>query len=293
MAAGGVRIGVDLGGTSAKIGLVRAGVLERKAQIGNPHRLDECVDAIAAAVRDLTCGEPPEFVGVGLPGVTNDAQRVILRAPNLAFLEHEEFAFALERALGVPVRLENDANVAALGEARFGAGAHFQNFLLATLGTGVGGGIVLNGSLWRGPGGMAGEFGHICVGHAETCGCGATGCLEAVASARAMERRSERELGRAAPLPEIADLARSGDARAQQVFAHAGAYFGEALATVALLLDLRVFLVGGGGAPVLDLLRPHALAVLERRALSRRTVDFTLLPARLGNDAGILGAAML
>jgi len=293
VAAGGVRIGVDLGGTSAKIGLVRAGVLERKAQIGNPHRLDECVDAIAAAVRDLTCGEPPEFVGVGLPGVTNDAQRVILRAPNLAFLEHEEFAFALERALGVPVRLENDANVAALGEARFGAGAHFQNFLLATLGTGVGGGIVLNGSLWRGPGGMAGEFGHICVGHAETCGCGATGCLEAVASARAMERRSERELGRAAPLPEIADLARSGDARAQQVFAHAGAYFGEALATVALLLDLRVFLVGGGGAPVLDLLRPHALAVLERRALSRRTVDFTLLPARLGNDAGILGAAML
>jgi glucokinase len=293
VAAGGVRIGVDLGGTSAKIGLVRAGVLERKAQIGNPHRLDKCVAAIAAAVRDLTGGVPPEFVGVGLPGVTNDAQRVILRAPNLAFLEHQEFAFALERALGVPVRLENDANVAALGEARFGAGAQFPDFLLATLGTGVGGGIVLNGALWRGPGGMAGEFGHICVGHAETCGCGATGCLEAVASARAMERLSELELGRAAPLPEIADLARGGNAGAQRVFAHAGAYFGEALATVALLLDLRVFLVGGGGAPVLDLLRPHALAVLDRRAFGRRAADFTLLPARLGNDAGILGAAML
>jgi glucokinase len=145
---------------------------------------------------------------------------------------------------------------------------------------------------------MAGEFGHIQVGHDQICGCGARGCLEAIASARAMERIGEQRLGRALPLAELAALATGGpgrdaDARAASVFETAGLYFGEALATVALLLDLRVFLVGGGGAPALRLLEPHALAVLDRRAFGRRAEDFTLLPARLGNDAGVLGAAML
>lgn len=298
MSAGGARIGVDLGGTSAKIGLVRGGELVGRAQVANPHEIGACVAAIAAAVRELMRGEQPEFVGVGLPGVTDDAQRVILSAPNLSFLENQEFAFMLERELGVPVRLENDANVAALGEARFGTGAHFPNFLLATLGTGIGGGLVLNGELWRGPGGMAGEFGHIQVGHERVCGCGARGCLEAIASARAMERQGAQAMGRPVSLAELAALAagdggRAPDPRAVKVFAVAGAYFGEALATVALLLDLRVFLVGGGGAPALKLLEPHALAVLDRRAFGRRAEDFTLLPARLGNDAGVLGAAML
>lgn len=295
MSGPSLRVGVDLGGTSAKIGLVRDGELVRRAQVPNPHDLEACVTAIVGAVESMMEGQSPDSVGVGLPGVTDETQRVILSAPNLVFLEHQEFAFALERRLGVPVKLENDANVAALGEARFGTGAHYPNFLLATLGTGVGGGIVLNGELWRGPGGMAGEFGHISVGHGLTCGCGSIGCLEAVASARAMERAGEEAFGRALALPELIQLAEAArpDPRALAVFERAGRYFGEALANVALLLDLRVFLVGGGGAPVLKLLEPHALAVLDRRAFGRRAADFTLLPARLGNDAGVLGAAML
>jgi len=295
MSSPSLRVGVDLGGTSAKIGLVRDGELVRRAQVPNPHDLEACVASIVGAVETMMEGQSPDAVGVGLPGVTDDAQRVILSAPNLSFLEHQEFAFALERRLGVPVKLENDANVAALGEARFGTGAHYPNFLLATLGTGVGGGLVLNGELWRGPGGMAGEFGHVTVGHTLVCGCGSVGCLEAVASARAMERAGEEAIGRSVALPELIGLASGArpDPRALAVFERAGRHFGEALANVALLLDLRVFLVGGGGAPALKLLEPHALAVLDRRAFGRHAADFTLLPARLGNDAGVLGAAML
>jgi glucokinase len=270
------RVGVDLGGTSAKVGLVRDGRLLRRAQVPNPHEFEACVRAIAGAAREVCDGAAPAFVGIGLPGVTDAAQRVILDAPNLSFLEGRDLAAAVERELGARVRLENDANVAALGEARHGAGAQHPDFLLATLGTGVGGGIVLGGELWRGPGGMAGEFGHLLTGHERRCGCGATGCLEASASALASRARG------AAPEP-----------RAAEVFQLAGAALGEALSAVALLLDLRVFLFGGGGAPVLDLLEPHALAVLDRRAFGRHAADFRLLRAGLGNDAGILGAAML
>ena len=293
--ADGARVGVDLGGTSAKVGLVRDGRLLRRAQVPNPHEFEACVRAIAGAAREVCDGAAPAFVGIGLPGVTDAAQRVILDAPNLSFLEGRDLAAAVERELGACVRLENDANVAALGEARHGAGAQHPDFLLATLGTGVGGGIVLGGVLWRGPGGMAGEFGHILTGHERRCGCGATGCLEAIASALAMERLGAERYGEALPLADLARRARGAtpEPRASEVFRLAGAALGEALSAVALLLDLRVFLFGGGGAPVLDLLEPHALAVLDRRAFGRRAADFRLLRAGLGNDAGILGAAML
>jgi glucokinase len=289
------RVGVDLGGTSAKVGLVRDGRLLRRAQVPNPHEFEACVRAIAGAAREVCDGAAPAFVGIGLPGVTDAAQRVILDAPNLSFLEGRDLAAAVERELGARVRLENDANVAALGEARHGAGAQHPDFLLATLGTGVGGGIVLGGELWRGPGGMAGEFGHLLTGHERRCGCGATGCLEAIASALAMERLGAERYGEAVPLAGLARRARGAapEPRAAEVFQLAGAALGEALSAVALLLDLRVFLFGGGGAPVLDLLEPHALAVLDRRAFGRHAADFRLLRAGLGNDAGILGAAML
>jgi glucokinase len=288
-----MRVGVDLGGTSAKVGLVRGGRLVRRALAPNPHEFDACVAAIAGAVREVCGSAAPDFVGVGLPGVTDAAQRVILDAPNLPFLENRDLAEALERALGARVRLENDGNVAALGEARYGAGIGRADFLLATLGTGVGGGLVLGGALWRGPGGMAGEFGHLLTGNGRRCGCGAIGCLEAIASARAMERLGAASRGEELPLSALAARARGGEERAAEVFRHAGDALGEALSAVALLLDLRVFLFGGGGAPVLDLLAPPALAVLERRAFGRRARDFALLPAALGNDAGVIGAAEL
>lgn len=304
-----LRVGVDLGGTSVKVGAVVDGAIVARRAVPPGDSLASCLAATADAVRELcveavaggataasqsSSGAPlPASIGIGLPGVCDDAQRRVLDAPNIPFLEAQDVAGAAEAAFGVPVKLENDANVAALGEARFGSGENHPDFLLATLGTGIGGGLILGGAIWRGPGGMAGEFGHMSVGHQRRCGCGAIGCLEAAASAVQMERRGAELMGRALPLRELADLARGGDAKARSLFDEAGAWFGEALAQVALLLDLRVFLVGGGGAPVLDLLQRPALEVLERRSFGRTANDFLLLPATLGNDAGILGAALL
>jgi glucokinase len=300
------RVGVDLGGTSVKVGAVVDGAIVARRTVMPGASLAECMHDIAEAVRAVSAEaagiDPadgaaadalPEALGIGLPGVCDEAQRVVLDAPNIPFLEGQDVAGAAEAELGIAVRLENDANVAALGEARFGSGEDFPDFLLATLGTGIGGGLILDGRIWRGPGGMAGEFGHMNVGHDRRCGCGAMGCIEAAASAVQMERRGSEALGRDLKLPDLAAMAREGDAQARAVFDEAGALFGEALAQVALLLDLRVFLVGGGGAPVLDLLHAPAVQVLGLRAFGRSADDFVLVPATLGNDAGILGAALL
>ncbi|HEX9792443.1 MAG TPA: ROK family protein [Planctomycetota bacterium] len=287
--------GVDLGGTAIKAGAVEGGHVLTRDERETPHEFEACMDAIAASVLHVA-GESgaPARVGLGLPGVVSPRDGRIAYAPNLGFLESRPTADALrERLGGAEVLLENDANVAALGEARHGAGRAHPDFLLATLGTGIGGGIVLGGELFRGPGGMAAEFGHIPVGHERLCGCGARGCLEAAVSARSLVEWAREEGLPAASLPDLADMARRNDKQAASLFRRAGALLGEACAQVALLLDLRVFLIGGGGAPVLYLLRPAALQVLAARAFGRDASDFTLDRALLGNDAGLIGASTL
>jgi len=287
-----VRVGVDIGGTFIKAGCVAGGRIVNRSQAPTPAEYAASMDAIAALVREVACGTL-EAVGVGLPGVVYPATGIVRNAPNLGFVDGKPVVADLEARLGVPVAVDNDANVAALGEARHGAGREHADFLLATLGTGIGGGLVLDGKLFRGPGGMAGEFGHMNVDSGRLCGCGARGCLEAAVAARSLAAWAREEGLAVADLKELAGLARRGDAAAQSLFRRAGAFLGEGLALVALLLDLRVFLIGGGGAPVLDLLRPSALPVLAARAFGREAGDFLLLQAELGNDAGILGAAEL
>jgi glucokinase len=291
----GLRCGLDLGGTAIKSGLVEDGRVVATHAVETPHELAACVEAMAGAVEALEAeaGRRAEAVGLAVPGVADAGAGILLEAPNLAFLDGSPVAALLAERLGRPVSLDNDGNAAAWGEATAGAGREAPDFLMVTLGTGVGGGLVLGGRLHHGVGGMAGEFGHVTTSHGRPCGCGAVGCLEAIASARAMETLAAQELGKALPLKELADAAREGDADARAVFSTAGRCLGEALAEVALLLDLRLFLFGGGGAPVLDLLAPAALEVLDRRSFGRSAADFTLAPAALGNDAGLVGAAYL
>lgn len=287
------RVGIDLGGSFLKVGRVEQGRVVRRSEGPTVHEFERCMDDAAALVAQVAPQgfEPP--LGIGVPGVIDRDGAVVLDAPNLPFLERHPLAQALQERLKVPVRVENDANAAAVGEARYGAGRGHHDFLLATLGTGIGGGIILDGRLYRGPGGMAGEFGHLSVGHTRRCGCGAIGCLEAAVSARNMEEMA-REKGIAADsLPELARRARANDKAAAALFNEAGRMLGEACATVALLLDVRVFVLGGGGSPVTDLLRPAALQKLAARAFGRTAEDFLILPAALGNDAGIIGATEL
>lgn len=287
------RFGIDLGGTNVKLGRVEGGKVAERLEIPTVHEADACLVSLVEGLRQLSGGSTPDSVGIGLPGVIGMDRSVVAESPNLVFLEGLPLAARLAQAIGCPVVLENDANVAALGEARCGAGQGHPDFLLVTLGTGVGGGLILGDRLYHGPGGMAGEFGHLTVGHDRQCGCGALGCLEAIASARAMETLAAQSLGRPLALPELAEAGRNGDKDALAVFQTAGSCLGEALSQVALLLDLRVFLFGGGGGPTLDLLRKPARAVVAQRCFGRDADDFQLLEASLGNDAGLLGAAYL
>ena len=287
------RFGVDLGGTAIKLGRVEGDHLVERLELDTPHDGSDCLDAIAEGVRKLAGGSPINQVGIGVPVVIDLERTCVLDAPNLEFLEGLPVTTLLNDRLGCPVVLENDANAAAFGEAQVGAGRGLNDFMFLTLGTGVGGGVILDGKPFHGPGGMAGEIGHMTTGHDRQCGCGTIGCLEAIASARAMETLAAQELGRPLSLKELAAVARDGDKDALSVFRTSGLALGIALAQVALLLDLRIFLFGGGGAPALDLLAPHALEELNKRCFGRSGADFLLNMATLGNDAGIHGAARL
>jgi len=287
------RFGIDLGGTNLKLGRIEQGVVVQKVEIPTEHDAQLCVQQMAAKLRELASDCPPSQVGVGLPGVIDAERSRVLDAPNLPFLADFPLAVELSALCRCPVVLENDANAAALGEAHCGAGKDHPNFLFVTLGTGVGGGLIINHQLFRGPGGMAGEFGHLTVGHDRQCGCGALGCLEAIASARAMETLAAQCSGQAKPLASLVEAAGNGDRDALAVFQTAGACLGEAMAQVCLLLDLRVFIVGGGGHPALEFLQQPARLVLQQRCFGRQSGDFQILPATLGNDAGLLGAALL
>lgn len=286
-----IRIGVDLGGTAIKVGAIRSGVVLRPAQTETPHEVDSCMQRTAELIREVSGGTPGGPVGIGIPGVIDLSGRLILNSPNLRFLDEVPFVDPLEQQLGVPVHLENDANCATLGEARHGAGKDHPSFLLATIGTGIGGGMVLNGKLFRGSGGMAGEFGHVHAGHDRLCGCGARGCAEAIVSATALVRSAHEKGIRIQDLRELSELARQGDKQAMSVFRNAGSHLGAAFAQATLLTDIRVFLLGGGGSPVTDLLRPTALQALTMRAFGRSAEDFLIKQAVLGNQAGIIGAA--
>ncbi len=195
------------------------------------------------------------------------------------------------------VRLENDANAAALGESWLGRGRDERDFLLVTLGTGVGGGLILDGKLYAGPGGMAGEVGHVVIEPGgPLCGCGGHGCLETLASATAAARRArEAGLPRSNPgdLIELAARARAGAADERALCEAIGRDLGHGLALVVSLLDLRCFVIGGGFGAALDVLLPGVRAGLFERSYGERLAGVRVLRAELGADAGWIGAARL
>ena len=291
-----LRVGVDLGGTAIKAGAISASgqILERRSI---PAELDrgpqDLADRIADLARELDFGET---VGIGVPGLLDrEAGRVIMSA-NLHQIDGFALVDAVAERLEIPagnVALENDANVAALGEAWAGAGREQADFLLVTLGTGVGGGIVLGGEIQIGAGGLAGEVGHICIDpNGPLCGCGKHGCLETLASATAASSRA-RELDLPEDLAELSAQATNGDRRAQELLRDVGLDLGRGLAAATVLLDLRVYVIGGGFGAALELLRPGIEAGLEERAYGRVAEDYTILPAELGADAGWVGAARI
>lgn len=300
MATSSRRVGIDLGGTA-----IKAGALDEQGRVLERRSIPTGLESGAAAVLDRMAALARELgatgrVGVGSPGLIDHAAGRVLESPNLKAMEGAPLRDELARRLGFAPRdviLENDANAAAVGEAWLGAGRTHQDLLLVTLGTGVGGGFVLKGELYAGPGGMAGEIGHVCIDpDGPPCGCGRRGCVEQFASATAAKRRA-RALGLPAESPGdlklLAAAARRAPGAERDLCTAIGRDLGRGLAVVVTLLDLRCFVVGGGFGAALDVLLPGVRAGIDERSYGSRLADVLVLPAELGPDAGWIGAARL
>lgn len=293
-------IGIDLGGTAIKAGVVSAQgeILERRSiSSGLELGASEVLDRIADLARELGVARA---LGLGTPGLIDREQGRLVACPNIHALRGVPLARELARRLSLDERaiaIENDANAAALGEHWLGVAGDEQDLLFVTLGTGVGGGLILSGELYRGPGGMAGEIGHVVIDPTgPLCGCGARGCLETLASASAARARAlERGLpsGQPGDLVELAQRARERAGPERELMIEIGRDLGRGLAAAVSLLDLRCFVIGGGFGAALDCLEPGIRAGLDERTYGERRASVRLLPARLGADAGWIGAARL
>lgn len=303
--------GVDIGGTTVKIGLFSTeGVLTEKWEI--PTRTDDGGSLILSDIAESVRKKAAEKglsdadirgVGMGVPGpVKSDG--TVLRCVNLGWGVFNA-AETLSGLLNLPVKAGNDANVAALGEMWQGGGKGHKDLVMVTLGTGVGGGIILDGKILAGVHGAGGEIGHITVNHQETdvCNCGKSGCLEQYASATGVVRMANKALnGSDRPsvlrnvqylsAKEVFDAARDGDELALDLVDDFGRRLGGALAGVAAVVDPEIFVIGGGvsraGDILLDTVRKH---FRENAFHACRDSEFAL--AKLGNDAGMYGSAYL
>ncbi|MEU8823758.1 ROK family glucokinase [Streptomyces sp. NPDC048636] len=308
----GLTIGVDIGGTKIAAGVVdEEGSILETSTVSTPPTPEGVVDAIADAVRKVSSGYDVEAVGIGAAGYVDDKRATVLFAPNINW-RHEALKDKVEQRVGLPVVVENDANAAAWGEFRFGAGAGHDDVVCITLGTGLGGGIIIGGKLHRGRFGVAAEFGHIrVVPDGLLCGCGSQGCWEQYASGRALVRYAKQ---RAAATPEnaeallglgdgtaegiqgkhISDAARQGDPVAIDSFRELARWAGAGLADLASLFDPSAFIVGGGVSDEGDLVLEPIRKSFRRWLVGNQWRPHAqVLAAQLGGKAGLVGAADL
>jgi glucokinase len=306
-------VGVDVGGTK-----VAAGVVDEDGRVVAQVRRATAAQVAGAAERtiaelvlELATAHPVEAVGVGAAGLVDETRSVVRFAPNLGWREQPLRAL-LEAATGLPVVVENDANAAAWAEYRFGAARGRDDVVMLTVGTGIGGALILGGLLYRGGFGLAGEVGHLVLDpDGPPCGCGRRGCWEQFASGNALLREARARAAEDRPgarlllslgdgTPEgvagahITAAARLGDQVALDVFAHAGFWLGRGMAELAAVLAPRCYVIGGGVSEAGELLLAPARAAFAAHLMGadvRPQADILL--AELGNQAGMVGAAEL
>jgi len=308
-------IGVDLGGTNLRIAAIdESGQLLEKVSIAVrtlAHR-EAVIEELCRAVRTLSASHaargPFAGVGVGVPGILYVESGTLRKSPNLPGWENFAVRDAVSSQLKVNVVLDNDANAAALGEKWLGAGRDVSSLCLLTLGTGVGGGLVLDGKIWRGFLGMAGEVGHIPVAeNGVRCGCGSLGCLETEASATAVVRKAKELMatGASRPLIEatkddspltahlVYQTAQGGDAACRKIYEEFGRYLGVGLSMLVNTLNLPLYVIGGGVADAWPLFSLTMFDELRRRSYVFAEGSTRVERAKLGGDAGLYGAACL
>jgi glucokinase len=309
----GLIFAADLGGTHLRTAAIDAhGRILFRLKQKTPHATtpDEIVDAVLLAVRKAQkearpAGYSVTGISVVVPGTIDVAAGTIVKAPNLPALDDFGLATTLANELKLPAILENDANAAAVGELWQGAGRGHDTLLCVTLGTGVGGGIILNRKLWRGVDGSAGEIGHIGVDpfSGVPCPCGSQGCLEVFASATGIVRMTRESLdqypdsvlkGAAVLTAEgIYCAGARGDELAIDVFRRMGTYLGIGLASLVNLFNPQLIVIAGGVINGWDLFAEHTRRLVNERAFHIPAASVKIVKAECGDDAGLLGAAKL
>lgn len=286
-------ITVDLGGTNLRVALVENEKVISRAMHPTPRGAEAIVGLIAKQALEFK-NENVAGIAIAAPGTASTQMDRLSKAPNLPELNNYPMALEITEKTKLPCIVENDANVYGMGETFYGAARGLHTVVIYTLGTGVGGGIVLNGKLWRGVNGAAAEIGHISIdenGH--LCGCGAKGCLETYASATAMARLAKEYGSSATTAREAFELANAGDTAAQQAFVRAGSALGIAIAGMLNTINPQAVVIGGGGSSAYPLLLGEIEKQLKVRAFPATLENFKLLKCTLGNDAALLGGAAL
>jgi glucokinase len=308
-----IYIGVDLGGTSIKVGICdEQGKLVQtyEGPTGADLGAEVVLERIAEYVRKIVAESPYTWdqvagIGAGLAGFMDIPEGFVKFSPNLHW-HNVPAKKTLEEKLGKTVKIDNDANVAALGEAWAGAGAGIPNVVCYTLGTGVGGGIIINSKIYQGSLGMAGELGHMAIVpdiEAINCGCGQIGCLETVSSATGIVRMANDAVERGestsmALLKKIEakhvfDAAKSGDEVALRIVNRAAYYIGRSMAVLAVVINPKRFIIGGGVSKAGEILFEPIRETFKKYTPVQAQEGVDIVPATLGNDAGVVGAAGL
>ena len=295
-------VGVDVGGSAIKLGVIEDSgriVTDRSVPMGEVREAALLFATIASAVHRMVPDGLPSGVGIGLPAMMDAGRTTVRLSPNLPWLNGVLLREGLAEALSLDparVHIENDANVAALGEQWQGSAKDEANVLFLTLGTGIGSGLILGGRLHIGEG-LASEAGHVCVDPAgPRCGCGARGCIEALASASAVRRRA---IALSLPADDPGNLellaarARSAAGPERELLHRVGREIGHALAAVVVVLDLHTFVFGGGFSAALDTMEAGIRQGLGEWAKAVRVADISIRRATLGPSAGWIGAARL
>ncbi|MBU8905735.1 ROK family glucokinase [Desertibacillus haloalkaliphilus] len=309
-------VGVDVGGTTTKMAFItEIGDIVKKWEINTntkdagKHITTEIANSITEQLQTL--GQQKQMligIGVGAPGFIDMETGFIYKAVNIGW-ENFPLKDELEQATGLPVIVDNDANIAAVGEMWRGAGDKAEHLLCVTLGTGVGGGVIVNGEILHGVNGMAGEIGHltsIAEGGAP-CNCGKTGCLETIASATGISRLAKEGIEKQKDsllytvnerkgeisAKDVFEAAKGGDELAIEVVKSVSLHLGLAIANLANALNPEKIVIGGGVSNAGDILLTHVQDAFQRFALSRAQEGVEVTIATLGNDAGVIGGAFL
>ncbi len=307
-------VGVDLGGTNIKVGIVsRGGKIVKKTSLstnadGGPR---EVVSQIRKGINEVLYKNKLNIhgIGIGAPGTVSTKKGTVENPPNLPGWEKVNLGKIIEKEFQIKVKVENDANAAAIGEMIFGAGVKYDSFVMVTLGTGAGGGIIFNKKLFRGEFGAAGEIGHISIDlNGPRCNCGSYGCVEAYLGNQYIIKKVQTELeenhsskilglvnnNMALITPKIIQAAlEQGDDYAKEVVLNLGKYLGVALASVGNCLDIGTFIIGGGVAGFGLPLFHSVEETISERVLKPLRKRIKVIPAKLKNDAGIKGASAL